>query len=76
MIIPDYRLVPKLECGKLQLSQIYTCIKGITFYLFCPSFIEFGPIFSKDNPKWSFQITDLCQNWNAENFNYLKFILA
>ena len=27
MIITDYRFVPNLECGNLQLSQIYTRIK-------------------------------------------------
>ena len=41
MIIPDYRLVPKLECRKIQLFQIYTRMV-ISFYIFCQNFIKIG----------------------------------
>ena len=46
MIIPDYRSVPKLECRKIQLFQIYTRMV-ISFYIFCQNFIKIGKLFSE-----------------------------
>ena len=76
MIIPDCRLGPKLECGKIQLSQIYARIKGYYFLLILLRFHWIRSNIFQDNPKWSFHITDLCHNWNEEKFNYPKFIPA